>query len=114
MTDCIFCKIAAGEIPADLIYEDDVVVGFRDLNPQAPTHVLLIPRKHIATINDLQPEDEVIIGRLYSAAAKVAVQEGFAEQGYRTVINCNEHGGQTVFHVHLHLLGGRPMSWPPG
>jgi len=114
MTDCIFCKIAAGEIPADLIYEDDLVVGFRDLNPQAPTHVLLIPRKHIASINDLQAEDEAIIGRLYSAAAKVAAQEGIAEGGYRTVINCNDDGGQTVFHVHLHLLGGRRMGWPPG
>ena len=114
MSDCIFCKIAAGEIPADLVYEDDQVVGFRDLNPQAPTHVLLIPRKHIASINELQPEDEAIIGRLYSAAAKVAAQEGFAESGYRTVINCNDDGGQTVFHVHLHLLGGRRMNWPPG
>ncbi len=114
MSDCIFCKIAAGEIPADLVYEDELVVGFRDLSPQAPTHVLLIPRKHIANINELQPEDEPIIGRLYSAAAKVAKQEGFSEQGYRTVINCNDDGGQTVFHVHLHLLGGRRMSWPPG
>jgi histidine triad (HIT) family protein len=114
MSDCIFCKIAAGEIPAELIYEDELVVGFRDLNPQAPTHVLLIPRKHIATINDVQPEDEPIIGRLYSAAAKVAKQKGFAEQGYRTLINCNDDGGQTVFHIHLHLLGGRRMSWPPG
>ena len=114
MSDCIFCKIAAGEIPADLVYEDDQVVGFRDLNPQAPTHVLLIPRRHIASINELRPEDEAIIGRLYTAAAKVAAQEGFAESGYRTVINCNEDGGQTVFHVHLHLLGGRRMSWPPG
>ncbi len=114
MSDCIFCKIAAGEIPADLIHEDDQVVGFRDLNPQAPTHVLLIPRKHIASTNDLQAEDEAIIGRLFSAAAKVAEQEGFAESGYRCVINCNEDGGQTVFHIHLHLLGGRRMSWPPG
>jgi len=114
VSDCIFCKIATGEIPADLIYEDDLVVGFRDLNPQAPTHVLLIPRKHIATLNDLQPEDEAIVGRLYTAAAKVAAQEGIAEQGYRTLINCNDDGGQTVFHLHLHLLGGRRMSWPPG
>jgi len=114
VSDCIFCKIASGEIPADLIYEDDLVVGFRDLNPQAPTHVLLIPRKHIASLNDLQPEDEAIVGRLYTAAAKVAAQEGIAEQGYRTLINCNDDGGQTVFHLHLHLLGGRRMSWPPG
>ena len=112
--DCIFCKIAAGEIPAEKVYEDDLVVGFRDLNPQAPTHVLLIPRKHIAGLNDLQAEDEVIVGRLERAAAKVAADEGFAESGYRTVINCNDDGGQTVFHLHLHLLGGRRMSWPPG
>lgn len=114
MTDCIFCKIAAGEIPAELVYEDDTVVGFRDLSPQAPTHVLLIPRKHIATLNELQAEDEAIVGRLHSAAAKVAAQEGLAERGYRTLINCNDEGGQTVFHLHLHLLGGRQMGWPPG
>ena len=87
MTDCIFCKIAAGEIPAELIYEDDMVVGFRDLNPQAPTHVLLIPRRHIATLNDLQPEDEPLLGRLYTAAAAVARQEGLADNGYRTLVN---------------------------
>ena len=114
MTDCIFCKIAAGEIPAELIYEDDMVVGFRDLNPQAPTHVLLIPRRHIATLNDLQPEDEPLLGRLYTAAAAVARQEGLADKGYRTLVNCNDDGGQTVFHLHLHLLGGRRMGWPPG
>lgn len=114
MSDCIFCRIAAGEIPAELVYEDDLVVGFRDLNPQAPTHVLIIPRKHIATLNELQPEDEVIIGRLYTAAAQVAAREGLAERGYRTLINCNADGGQTVFHLHLHLLGGRQMNWPPG
>ena len=114
MTDCIFCKIAAGEIPAELIYEDDMVVGFRDLNPQAPTHVLLIPRRHIATLNDLQPEDEPLLGRLYTAAAAVARQEGLADNGYRTLVNCNDDGGQTVFHLHLHLLGGRRMGWPPG
>jgi len=114
MSDCIFCKIAAGEIPADLVYEDDLVVGFRDLSPQAPTHVLLIPRKHIATINDIAEEDEALIGRLYRAAAEVAGREGFGESGYRTLINCNAEGGQTVFHLHLHLLGGRRMNWPPG
>lgn len=114
MTDCIFCKIAAGEIPAELIYQDDQVVGFRDLNPQAPTHVLLIPRKHIASSNDLQAADEALVGHLYRAAAKVARQEGIADSGYRALINCNEDGGQTVFHIHLHLLGGRRMTWPPG
>ncbi len=114
MSDCIFCRIAAGEIPADIVYEDDLVVGFRDLSPQAPTHVLLIPRKHIATLNDLTPEDDASIGRLYTAAVQVATREGLAERGYRTLINCNADGGQTVFHVHLHLLGGRQMGWPPG
>ncbi len=114
MSECIFCKIAAGEIPAERIYEDDLVVGFRDLSPQAPTHVLLIPRRHIATLNDLQPQDEALVGHLYTAAAKVAADEGLAERGYRTLINCNEDGGQTVFHLHLHLLGGRRMRWPPG
>jgi histidine triad (HIT) family protein len=112
--DCIFCKIAAGEIPAELVYEDDLVVGFRDLNPQAPTHLLLIPRKHIASLNDLTEADDVIVGRLYRAAAQIAEREGFAEPGYRTVINCNADGGQTVFHLHLHLLAGRAMHWPPG
>jgi histidine triad (HIT) family protein len=114
MDDCIFCKIVAGEIPADLVYEDDAVVAFRDLNPQAPTHVLVIPRRHIATLNDLGPEDADIMARLFLAAREIAAREGFAEAGYRTVVNCNEAGGQSVFHIHLHLLGGRMMHWPPG
>lgn len=114
MENCIFCKIAAGLIPADKVYEDDTVVAFRDLNPQAPTHVLIIPRVHIATLNDLGPEDEAIIGRMYGAAREIAAAEGLADAGYRTVVNCNEAGGQSVFHVHLHLLGGRMMHWPPG
>lgn len=114
MTDCIFCKIVAGEIPADRVYEDDQVVGFRDLNPQAPTHVLMIPKKHIASLNELDQADEVTIGHLFTAARQFAGQEGIAEAGYRTVINCNDDGGQTVFHIHLHLLGGRRMTWPPG
>jgi histidine triad (HIT) family protein len=114
MKDCIFCKIAAGDIPADKVYEDDTVVAFRDLNPQAPTHVLVIPRKHIATLNELGAEDELIVGRMYGAARRIAAEEGVADAGFRTVMNCNEAGGQTVFHVHLHLLGGRMMNWPPG
>lgn len=114
MEDCIFCKIAAGDIPADKVYEDEEVVAFRDLNPQAPTHVLVVPRKHIATINDLEPEDEAVIGRMYGAVREIAQREGFAEAGYRTVVNCNEAGGQVVFHIHMHLLGGRMMHWPPG
>jgi len=114
MSDCIFCKIAEGEIPAEKIYEDELVVGFRDLSPVAPTHVLLIPRTHIATLNDLGPGDEAVMGRLHSAARKIAKQEGLSENGYRTVMNCNADGGQTVFHIHMHLLGGRQMTWPPG
>jgi len=114
MSDCIFCKIVAGEIPADKVYEDELVVAFRDLNPQAPTHVLVIPKRHIATLNDMTADDEAIVGRMVQAASKVAAQEGLAEAGYRTVMNCNADGGQTVFHIHLHLLGGRQMTWPPG
>ncbi|BAN68653.1 histidine triad nucleotide-binding protein [endosymbiont of unidentified scaly snail isolate Monju] len=114
MSDCIFCKIAAGEIPAEKVYEDDQVVGFRDLNPQAPVHVLLIPRRHITTLNDLTEADEALVGHLFRVAARIAADEGLAERGYRTVMNCNAEGGQTVFHIHLHLLGGRQMTWPPG
>lgn len=114
MEDCIFCKIVAGDIPADIVFEDDQVLAFRDLNPQAPTHVLVIPRRHIASLNDLSADDEAVMGRLFSAAREIAVREGFADAGYRTVVNCNADGGQTVFHIHLHLLGGRPMHWPPG
>lgn len=114
MGDCIFCKIAAGEIPAEQVYQDDTVVAFRDLNPQAPTHILVIPRKHIATLNDVTPDDAAVVGRMIAAAAPIAAGEGVAETGYRTVINCNEDGGQTVFHIHMHLLGGRRMAWPPG
>ena len=112
--DCLFCKIVAGEIPVDLVYESETAIAFRDINPQAPTHILVIPRKHIATINDIEDADKEIIGSLYTAAGDIAVQEGIAEDGYRAVMNCNEGAGQTVFHIHLHLLGGRPMGWPPG
>ena len=114
MTDCIFCKIIAGDIPGDIVYQDDDVLAFRDLNPQAPTHILVIPKKHLATTNDLKPEDAELAGKLMLAAQKIAHDEGIADAGYRTVINCNAGAGQTVFHIHLHLLGGRPMSWPPG
>jgi histidine triad (HIT) family protein len=114
MTDTIFGKIARGEIPADLVYEDDDVVAFRDLSPQAPTHILVIPRKPIPTLNDAAPEDAELIGKLFLAAARVARDAGIAERGYRTVVNCNAAAGQTVFHLHVHLLGGRPMQWPPG
>ncbi len=111
---CLFCKILAGDIPADVIYESDTAIAFRDINPQAPTHVLIIPRRHIATINDLEEGDQALVGSLYSAAREIAKQEGFSDIGYRAVMNCNEAAGQTVFHIHLHLLGGRAFAWPPG
>ena len=107
--DCIFCRITAGEIDADVVYRTDRVVAFRDTNPQAPTHVLVIPRKHIATINDLEEQDAGDVGRLYLAAQQVAKDEGIDQSGYRTVMNCMEGAGQSVFHIHLHVLGGRRM-----
>ena len=112
--DCLFCKIVAGEIPADIVHETDDTLAFRDINPQAPTHILIIPRKHIATINDLDDADKAIVGSLFTAARDIAVMEGLADDGYRVVMNCNEAAGQTVFHIHLHLLGGRGLGWPPG
>lgn len=112
--DCLFCKILAGDIPAEIIYESETAIAFRDINPQAPTHVLIIPRKHIATINDIEADDHAIVGSLYAAARHIAKDEGFSDEGYRAVMNCNEAAGQTVFHIHLHLLGGRALTWPPG
>ncbi len=112
--DCIFCKIVAGDIPADIVLENQDVVVFRDLTPQAPVHLLAIPRQHIATINDLQAADAQRIGNLFLAAKTVARQEGITEDGYRTVMNCGADAGQSVFHIHLHILGGRALSWPPG
>jgi histidine triad (HIT) family protein len=114
MADTIFGKIIRREIPADIVYEDDELLAFRDVNPQAPVHVLFIPKRTIATLDDATPEDAALLGRLLLAAASYAKREGFAGQGYRTVINCNEYGGQTVFHLHVHLLAGRQMHWPPG
>ena len=113
-TDCLFCKISQGEIPAKLVYEDELVVAFNDINPQAPQHFLLIPRKHIRTTLDLSEEDAALIGHIYLVAGKIATQFGFAEEGFRVVNNCNEGGGQVVWHLHFHLLGGRQMGWPPG
>lgn len=112
--DTIFGKIARGEMEADVVYENDHVVAFRDINPQAPTHVLIIPRKAIATINDLQEDDTALVGELFLAAKEVARQEGIAESGYRVVMNCGEGAGQSVFHLHLHVIGGRELQWPPG
>lgn len=112
--DCLFCKIIRKEIPASIIYEDDKVLAFDDLHPQAPIHKLIIPQKHIATLNDLEPEDVALSGHLLYVAQQIAKKNGIAESGYRVVMNCNAGAGQAVFHIHLHLLGGRPMSWPPG
>lgn len=114
MTDCLFCKILDGDIPADIVHESDTTIAFRDINPQAPTHVLIIPRQHIATINDIDEEHQAVVGSLFRAAREIAAQEGVADDGYRTVMNCNQAAGQTVFHIHLHLLGGRNLAWPPG
>jgi histidine triad (HIT) family protein len=114
MSDDLFLKIVSREIPADIIFENDDVLAFRDLNPQAPLHVLIIPKTRIPTINDMQPQDAEIFGKLFLAAREIAAEHGVAEDGYRVVMNCNAHGGQSVFHVHLHLLGGRVFKWPPG
>ncbi len=110
MNDCIFCKIAAGEIPADTIYQDKEVIAFRDINPQAPTHVLLIPRKHITSLTDLPEDESSLVGNMAKVANQLAREEGIAESGYRVVINCGQQGGQLVPHLHMHLLGGRQLS----
>jgi len=112
MTDCLFCKMVAGVINPDIVFEDENVLAFRDINPQAPVHILIIPKRHIAILNDL--DDTLLAGQILQTAVKLAKQEGIAETGYRTVFNCNRHGGQDVYHLHLHLLGGRQMTWPPG
>ena len=114
MDDCLFCKMAMGEITPDLVHETESVLVFRDINPQAPLHVLVIPRKHISTINDVAAEDAGLVGEMVLAAQQVATAEGYAESGYRLVMNCNGDAGQTVFHIHLHLLAGRGLTWPPG
>ena len=114
MTDCLFCKIVSREIPGSIVYEDDRVLAFNDLNPQAPTHVLVVPKRHIASLNDLTTGDDQIVGELARRAAAIARERGIAAGGYRTVFNTNRDAGQTVFHIHLHLLGGRSMQWPPG
>ena len=111
---CLFCKIINREIPADIVYEDDEVLAFNDINPQAPTHVLIIPKQHIATLNDIEEHQLATVGRLQYTAARLAKDYGFAEGGYRVVMNCNEDGGQTVYHIHMHLMGGRRFTWPAG
>ena len=114
MSDDLFLKIINREIPAEIVYESDSVLAFRDINPQAPIHILIIPKEPIPTINDLQCEHAELIGKLFLAAAEIAREQGVSEEGYRVVMNCNEAGGQMVYHIHLHLLGGRRMTWPPG
>jgi histidine triad (HIT) family protein len=112
--DCLFCKIVAGQIPATLVHQDEMMIAFADINPQAPLHVLIVPRRHIATLNNLSVEDDALVGSLFRRAAAIAREHGCHERGYRTVFNCNREAGQTVFHIHLHLLGGRALGWPPG
>ena len=114
MSDCLFCKIINREIPANIVHNTENVLAFDDINPKAPTHVLVIPKKHIATANDIEPEDQLIIGELFTVAKKIAKVRGIAEDGYRLVMNCNKHGGQEVYHIHLHLIGGKQLHWPPG
>ena len=114
MVDCLFCKIINKEINSDILFEDDDVLAFKDINPQAPIHFLIVPKKHISTINDLQQEDEKITGKMILTAQSLSKQENIDENGYRLVFNCNSGGGQEVYHIHLHLLGGRQMQWPPG
>ncbi len=114
MNDCIFCKIVDKEIPAEIVYENEEVMAFNDINPQAPIHVLIIPKKHIPTLNNIIAEQKKLIGEILMVAQKIAREKGIAERGYRTVFNCNADAGQDVFHIHLHLLGGRKMTWPPG
>ncbi len=111
---CLFCRIVAGEIPAKTVHEDDQIVAFEDINPQAPMHVLVVPKAHVATLNDLTAGHDGLVGAMVRRAAAIARDRGYAERGYRTVFNCNAEAGQTVFHVHLHVLGGRTLAWPPG
>ena len=111
---CIFCRIVAGDIPAAKVHEDEHLVAFKDLNPQAPMHVLIVPREHIATLNDLDPAHDALVGEMVRLAATLAKAQGYDQSGFRTVFNCNADAGQTVFHIHLHVLAGRRLAWPPG
>lgn len=114
MIDCLFCKILKGEIPAKIVYEDDGILAFSDINPQAPLHALVVPKRHIASLNDLTPEDDGLVGEVIRRGAAIAKERGYADSGFRTVFNTNAAAGQTVFHIHLHVLGGRSFAWPPG
>ena len=111
---CLFCKIVAGEIPAAKVYEDDRLIAFNDINPQAPMHVLVVPKQHVATLNDLSAADDALVGAMVRAGGQIAKERGYDGPGFRTVFNCNAQAGQTVFHIHLHVLGGRVLTWPPG
>ena len=114
MTDCIFCKVSAGSIPSKIVYQDADVIAFHDIMPVAPKHLLVIPRKHVESIAETEPGDDELLGKLMSTARKVAAEQGMAESGYRLVLNTGRDGGQSVFHLHIHILGGRHMGWPPG
>jgi histidine triad (HIT) family protein len=114
VADCLFCRIVRREIPASIVFEDERLIAFRDINPQAPMHVLIVPKQHIASLNELAPADDAIVGEMVRRASALARENGHADRGYRTVFNCNADAGQTVFHIHLHVLGGRSMHWPPG
>jgi histidine triad (HIT) family protein len=114
MTDCLFCKIIAGQIPGAIVHQDETMIAFKDINPQAPLHVLIVPRRHISTLNALTADDDALVGSMLRRAAAIAKEHGYEERGYRTVFNTNAEAGQTVFHIHLHLLAGRGLGWPPG
>ncbi len=114
MNDCLFCRIISKEIPSDCVFENENMYAFRDINPQAPVHILIIPKTHISTLNDVDDNHKLLVGEILLTSKMLAEKEGIAENGYRTVFNCNKNGGQEVYHIHLHLLGGRKMTWPPG
>ncbi|MDZ7261590.1 MAG: histidine triad nucleotide-binding protein [candidate division KSB1 bacterium] len=114
MPGCVFCNIVSGKLSSDVLYQGEDIIAFRDINPQAPSHILIIPKKHIPTVNDLQPTDAELLGKMILVARDLAQQEGIAERGFRLIINCNRESGQAVYHLHLHLIGGRRMRWPPG
>ena len=114
MADCLFCKVVSGDVPADIVYQDDTLVAFRDINPQAPVHLLIIPKRHIATLLDVGTADHDVLGRAFTVGKELAQQEGISEDGFRMVVNCGVAAGQSVYHLHFHLMGGRSMDWPPG
>ena len=114
MNDCLFCKIISNEIPSDCVFENENMYAFRDINPQAPVHILIIPKTHISTLNDVDDNHKLLVGEIFLTSTMLAEKEGISDSGYRTVFNCNKNGGQEVYHIHLHLLGGRRMTWPPG